>query len=40
MTQEPVKKSRLKFSLDAWAVWVALSLVLLVRLGVINKIPW
>ena len=40
MSQEPVKKSRFKFSLDAWAVWVALSLVLLVRLGVVSRIPW
>jgi hypothetical protein len=40
MAQEPVKKSRLKLSLDAWAVWIALSLVLLVRLGVVTRVPW
>jgi len=37
---EEVKKSRFTFSLDAWAVWAALSLVLLVRLGVVTKVPW
>jgi len=39
MSQEAVKK-RFKLSLDAWAVWIALSLVLLVRLGLVHRIPW
>ena len=38
--KEEVVKKRFKLSLDSWAVWVALSLVLLVRLGVVTKIPW
>lgn len=28
------------FSLDTWAVALALVLALLVRLGVIQKVPW
>lgn len=40
MPEESAEKPRLKMSLDAWAVWVALSLVLLVRLGIVAKVPW
>lgn len=35
-----VKKERFRFSLDSWAVFLALVLVLLVRLGVVTKVPW
>jgi len=39
MSEQKLKK-RLKLSLDSWAVWIALSLVLLVRLGIVTKVPW
>lgn len=35
-----VKKERFRLSLDSWAVFLALVLVLLVRLGVVTKVPW
>lgn len=31
---------RLRLSLDGWAVLVALSLALLVRLDLLKKVPW
>ena len=34
------KQSRFKLSLDSWAVFVALALVALVRLGLVAKVPW
>ena len=40
MAQEQVVRKHFKLSLDSWAVWAALSLALLVRLGVVTKIPW
>lgn len=33
-------KKRFKLSLDSWAVWIALSLALLVRLGLVTRVPW
>jgi len=32
--------SRLRFSLDTWAVAIALAAALLVRAGVLKHIPW
>ena len=37
---EKKKTNRFRLSLDAWAVWVALSLVILVRIGIVSKVPW
>ena len=34
------KKSRPLFSLDAWAVVIALAAAVLIRAGVIHRIPW
>jgi hypothetical protein len=31
---------RTRFSLDSIAVWTALALALVVRLGWINRVPW
>jgi hypothetical protein len=33
-------KSSPRFSLDAWAVLIALAAVVLIRAGVIHRIPW
>ncbi len=33
-------KKPLRFSLDAWAVAVALALALLVKLDILTKLPW
>jgi hypothetical protein len=40
MAETQVTKKGFRLSLDSWAVAVALSLVLLVRLGVLSKVPW
>jgi len=40
MAQEKAPQRRFKLSLDTWAVWTALTLVLLVRLGLVTKVPW
>jgi len=32
--------SRLRLSLDAWAVLIALAAAVLIRVGVIPKVPW
>lgn len=40
MPNETAVSKRFKLSLDSWAVWLALSLVLLVKLGVLPNIPW
>jgi hypothetical protein len=40
MAETQAAKKRFRLSLDSWAVWVALSLVLLVKLGVLGKVPW
>jgi hypothetical protein len=34
------KKSHLRFSLDAWAVLIALAAAVLIRVGLIHRIPW
>ena len=33
-------KSAPRFSLDAWAVLIALAAAVLIRFGVIHRIPW
>ena len=33
-------KSAPRFSLDAWAVLIALAAAVLIRTGVIHRIPW
>jgi hypothetical protein len=33
-------KSNPRFSLDAWAVLIALAAAILIRTGVIHRIPW
>lgn len=33
-------QSRPRFSIDVLAVWVALALALIVRLGLIKRVPW
>lgn len=33
-------KSTPRFSLDAWAVLLALTAAILIRAGVIHRIPW
>ena len=37
-TAEP--KQRFSLSVDTWAVALALALVVLVKLGVLTKVPW
>jgi len=37
---EEKKPGRFKLSLDTWAVFVALGLVVLVRSGVVSRVPW
>jgi len=32
--------SRFRLSLDAWAVLIALAAAVLIRVGVIPKVPW
>lgn len=39
MAEEKAKK-RFNLSLDTWAVALALVLVVLVKLGVLTKVPW
>ncbi len=39
MKEEKTKK-RFSLSLDTWAVALALVLVVLVKLGVLTKVPW
>lgn len=34
------KRRRLRISLDAWAVAIALGAALLVRAGILKHIPW
>ncbi len=33
-------KSTPRFSLDAWAVLIALAAAVLIRVGLIHRIPW
>jgi hypothetical protein len=37
---ELASKHGLRLSIDAWAVWVALLLAVLVRVGVLQHISW
>jgi hypothetical protein len=34
------KRNRLKLTLDGWAVTIAFLLALLVRAGVLKRVPW
>jgi hypothetical protein len=34
------KESDPRFSLDAWAVVIALAAAILIRVGLIHRIPW
>ena len=36
----PEKKSRSRFSLDTWAVLLALATAAVIRIGVVKTIPW
>jgi hypothetical protein len=38
--ESPTKASNKRFSLDTWAVFLALLAALLVRVGVLKHIPW
>ena len=33
-------QSRTRYSIDVLAVWVALAVALIVRLGLIKRVPW
>ncbi len=35
-----MSKSQRRFSLDSWAVMLALAAALLVRLGILKTVPW
>jgi hypothetical protein len=37
---QPQTKSAPRISLDAWAVLIALAAAVLIRAGVIHRIPW
>ena len=37
---EPKPKSSQRFSLDSWAVLIALAAAVLIRAGIIHRIPW
>ena len=39
-TDDPQEKERRLLSLDEWAVAAALVLALLVRAGVLTRVPW
>jgi hypothetical protein len=36
----PTPASQRRFSLDSWAVLLALAAALLVRIGVVKSVPW
>jgi hypothetical protein len=40
MAEKETTKKRFNLSLDTWAVALALVLVVLVKLGVVTKVPW
>ena len=40
MSNTSQSKAAPKFSLDAWAVFIALAAAVLIRAGVIHRIPW
>jgi hypothetical protein len=35
-----MSKSQRRFSLDSWAVMLALAAALLVRIGILKTVPW
>lgn len=37
---QPKPKSTQRFSLDSWAVLLALAAAVLIRAGIIHRIPW
>ena len=39
-SQEPNKRRAFQLSTDWWAVLTALALAVLVRVGLIHKVPW
>ena len=39
-TEAPQSQNKRKFSLDTWAVFLALLAALLVRVGAVKHIPW
>ena len=39
-TKSPTKAKSPRFSLDAWAVVIGLAAAVLIRAGVIHRIPW
>jgi hypothetical protein len=39
-TKNDHRRNRLKLTLDGWAVTVAFLLALLVRAGVLKRVPW
>ena len=40
MSNTSQSKAAPKFSLDAWAVLLALAAAVLIRAGIIHRIPW
>jgi len=38
--EQPAVQKGLTISLDTWAVAVALALAVLIRLGIIHRVPW
>ena len=38
--QQTQTKSTQRFSLDSWAVLIALAAAILIRAGIIHRIPW
>ncbi|MGA2903502.1 MAG: hypothetical protein ABSD98_06715 [Candidatus Korobacteraceae bacterium] len=39
-SRKPAPAKRWQLSVDGWAVTIALVLALLVRLGLIHRVPW
>ena len=37
---QPKSKSSPRFSLDSWAVLIALAAAVLIRAGLIHRVPW
>jgi hypothetical protein len=38
--ESPANRSSKRFSLDSWAVFLALLAALLIRVGVLKHVPW